>query len=173
MDLWERIAPKTWIDRKRWRGNGRSVQLDVAIVLASDVLGVEAAEKAIEALRQTAEIPIGPRIRWRMFDAEPEALPELFEKRLQRAHSQKRKQKGRSPNLRRADAIEKDVHDAVLASFPHRPILARTLARAAHVDSVCRSLRDDPVKPLRDLWWTGYSLAALDDKGVTLEVPPL
>ena len=62
---------------------------------------------------------------------------------------------------------------AALASLPDRPILARTLARAAYVDSVCRSRRADPVKPLRDLWWTGYSLAAVDEKGVTLEVPAL
>jgi hypothetical protein len=165
MDLWARIAPETWIDRKRWRGNPRSLQLDVAIALASDIEGVEAAEKAIDALRKTVAIPIGPRIVWRMFTGE-EALPDLFEKHLRRALRQ-------SPNLRRAHALEENVHDAALAAHPHRPILARTLARAAYVDSVCRSKRRDPVEPLRDLWWTGYSLAAFDDKGVTLEVPAL
>jgi hypothetical protein len=99
MDLWARVAPPAWIDRKRWR--------DAAA----------------------------------------------------------------------ASRLERDVHEAARTRFAHRPVLARAIAHAAYVDFVWRaaSLRDrpDPVGPLRDLWKTGYVLAAAGASGVTLEIPPL
>jgi len=68
MDLWARIAPRSWHDHKRWRGSDAAAQLDAAIALASDVPGVEAAESAMGALRSSLGAwgtRIGARVRWR------------------------------------------------------------------------------------------------------------
>jgi hypothetical protein len=51
MDLWARIAPVSWIDRKPWRDCAPAERLDVAIALAADVDGVEVAESAVGSLR--------------------------------------------------------------------------------------------------------------------------
>jgi hypothetical protein len=58
MNLWAAIAPPTWIDRKRWRDAPIDQQRDVAIALASDVDGVEAAEAA------AIEMTEARRIKW-------------------------------------------------------------------------------------------------------------
>jgi molybdopterin synthase catalytic subunit len=77
----------------------------------------------------------------------------------------------------RAERLAREVLEAALARFPERAPLARDLAHAAHVDGVWQaaslSARPDPVRPLRELWRTGYVLSEVDTSGVTLEVPPL
>jgi hypothetical protein len=155
MDLWARIAPPAWMDRKRWRDSAPDTRLDAAIALAADVQGVEAAEAAVSAL-----FP-GTRVRWDTTTRDfGEELP-AFE--------------GIAPSLRdRAAAVERDVHAAMILRFPERPNLARAVARAAFVDYVCRAGKlPNPVTPLRDLWRTGYVISSIDQRIVTLEIPAI
>jgi len=113
MDLWARIAPPAWIDRKLWRGSEAAARLDAAIALAADPDGVDAAEAAIAVLRKTSATPIGPRIRWRMLTSDFECTTTLL---------------GDQP-------LDPRVHDHALSRLPERPALARDLARAAFVDA--------------------------------------
>jgi hypothetical protein len=145
MDLWARIAPGSWIDRKMWRDTTDSLRLDAAIALASDADGVESAESAIDSLRRSVG-SFGPRIRWRMFDEARDAFSSFDD-----------------------DEVDHDVHDAVLARFSSRPKLAHDIARAAFMERAMPEM----VTALRDLWKTGYVLSAIDESGVTLEIPPL
>ena len=64
MDIWARIAPRSWVDRKRWRD---APQLETAVLLAADPEGVEQAEDAIG----------GARVRWRPLGEDFEGMPEL------------------------------------------------------------------------------------------------
>ena len=178
MELWSRIAPPAWIDRKRWRDSDASAQLDAALALAADVPGVEAAEAAIAALR-VALVPwqtrISSRIAWRAFDADSDCVSALLAAPLQHAHETVVTLDAGPRILERAEQLERAVQAAALARFPERPLLAQALARAAFVDALLRAApepaRPNPVTPLRALWQTGYALASVSDSAVTLEIP--
>jgi len=179
MDLWARIAPPAWIDRKLWRDSDSTAKLDAAVALASDVDGVEAAESAIAALRGALAAwgtPIGQRIRWRAFERDVDcvsvwlATPERAARESVAAHY------AEHVIFERAQQLEQSVRTAALTRLPGRPALAEALARAAIVDYTLRASALDlpnPVTPLRALWKTGYALSALDASGVTLEIPEL
>jgi hypothetical protein len=174
MDLWARIAPPSWIDRKRWRETDASLRLDAAIALAADVDGVAAAESAIGSLRAALArwgTPFGAQVRWRLRPQDSEHTSALFAEPLRAA-----REAARPAVLERATRLRDDVHLAALTRFPERPLLAQDLAHAAFVDLVWRaSLAElpNPVGPLGELWKTGYTLATIDASGVTLEIPPL
>jgi hypothetical protein len=172
MDLWARIAPGSWIDRRRWQDTEAALRLDAAVALAADVAGVEAAEAAVDALRAALAAwgtPLGPRVRWRLLALDAEHTGALYAELLRAARPD-------AAAVERATRLQDEVHQAALARLPARPGLAGDLGRAAFVDCVWRSdgaNRPDPVAPLRDLWQTGYVLSAVDASGVTLELPGL
>jgi hypothetical protein len=179
MDLWARIAPPAWIDRKRWRETDAAAQLDAAIALAADVPGVEAAEAAIEALRvalATWHTRISSRIAWRAFETDSDCISPLLAAPLQHARETVVTRDAGEVMLERAEQLERAVRAAALARFPERPLLAQSLARAAFVDALLRAApqptRANPVTPLRALWQTGYTVAAVSVTAVTLEIPP-
>jgi hypothetical protein len=179
MDLWARVAPARWIDRKRWQDAPPEARLDAAIALASDAENVEAAEAAIDALRVALSAfgtRIGTRIRWRPFSkdvtlvstllSEPfrcarEACPERFRGRL----------------LERAGVVEQTVREAARARLGDRSELASDIAHAAAVEFVARTAAVPSVlavvDALRALWKTGYVLSEVDERTVTLEIPTL
>lgn len=180
MDLWARIAPASWIDRKPWRGSDAVAQLDSAIALAADVGGVEAAEAAIGSLRvalQAWGIEIGSRLRWRASEHDSDCITELLAEPLRAAREAVSTSDANPVVLERARDLERAVHEAARARFPERPMLARGLAHAAFVDFMWRAAglgdRPNPVASLRELWQTGYVLSTVDASGVTVEIPPL
>jgi hypothetical protein len=180
MDLWARIAPASWMDRKRWRDSDGAAQLDAAIALAADVDGVEAAESATRALRVALAAwgyPIGPRIRWRSFERDSDRTSELLAEPLRAAGEALDALDTRPVVLERAQLLERDVQEAVLGRFPDRPLLARSIARAAFVDFVWRAAaigdRPNPTSSLRALWETGYAISDIGISSVTLEIPRL
>ena len=173
MDLWARVAPPAWIDRKRFRDSDAEDRFDAAIALAADVDGVLVAESAIEALRVVLAAwgtPIGARIIFRMSGHDSEHNRALLEAPLRVA-----REAAAHDDLARR--FEREVHDATLARFPERPLLARDVAHAAFVDCLFHAAelgeRPHPVVPLIDLWMTGYVISSVDAAGVTLEVPQL
>jgi hypothetical protein len=184
MDLWTRIAPPAWADRKRWRDGRRTVdadaQLDVALALAADVDGVEKAEAAVDALR-TALAPFGVRlgaqIRWRAFERDFAGTEAFLSWPLLTACEALGARDGGAHALARAKAFADDVRETANARFADRPVLVEAIAHAALVDCAWRaaSLTPDwsPVAPLVDLWKTGYALSSFDANGAVLEVPPL
>jgi hypothetical protein len=160
MELWARIAPAAWIDRKRWRDTEPALRMDAAIALAADPNGVEAAETAIASLRAALAprgIAIGPHVRWRAGAHDAEHNTALL---------------GAVVDVQPeyAARFKREVHDAVLSRLPERPLLARDVAHAAFVESVSRE-HPSPVQHLRELWMTGYVISAVDEAGVTLELP--
>ena len=180
MELWSRIAPAAWLDRKYWRGSEPAMQLDAAIALASDVDGVLEAEAALASLRAALMawgIPTGAHVRWRMcaLAADADCTTALLDAPLRAAEAALRGSEVHSAVLLRAGAREGEVHAAV--RLPDRPLLARSIAHAAFVDIMLRAAalgeRPDPVAPLRRLWSTGYVLASLDGFGAILEIGPL
>jgi len=179
MDLWARVAPPSWIDRKRWRDSDPAVQVEAAIALAADVEGVEAAEAAIDSLRAALApwgTPFGPRIRWCASEQDAELTPGLFAGPLREACEALAGGNIASIAFERAQHLRQDVHEAARVRFPRRPLLARDLAHAAFVDFLWRAAlaaRANPVTPLHELWKTGYVLSAIDPSGVTVEIPPL
>ncbi len=175
MDLWARVVPASWMDRKLWRDSDAATQLDAAVALASDVEGVAAAEAAVASLRAAAsawDVRLGPRIRFRMLADDADPTSDLLVEPLRAASAGLR-----SSVLERAERLEHDVRDAMLARLPERPLLARSVARAAFVDVLWRvaTVRDhaNPAAALRALWTTGYVLAAADTSGVTLAIAAL
>jgi len=180
MDLWARVAPRSWVDRKRWRDSAPAARLDAAIALAADVEGVEAAEAAVDSLRTACAAwgaPIGPRIRWSSAAHDFENIAALLAAPL-RAACDLVSARGLEPVvLERAHQLQHAVHEAACVRFPERPVLAGDLAHAAFVDFVWRAAsladRPTPTVALRELWTTGYLLSAVDASGVTLEIPPL
>jgi hypothetical protein len=178
MDLWARIAPPSWLDRKRWRDSDAESRLDAATALAADVRGVEAAESAIGSLRVALAAwgtRIGPRIRWRSFDVDADCVTPLLAEPQRTALEAVAAHHAAPVILERTQQLERAVLDAARARFPERPHLAQSLAHASRVDGLWRAAaiddRPNPVTPLRALWKTGYSLAALDASGATLEFP--
>jgi hypothetical protein len=178
MDLWARIAPRSWIDRKRWRDSEPSARLDAAIALAADVEGVEAAEAAVGALSVALAawgVTVGSLVRWRSFDADVDSVTELLAPSLRAARAALAERSTRP--LERAQQLELAVLEAANIRIPERPLLARSLAHAALVDYSVQAAaivdRPNPVTALRELWNTGYTLAAFDSSAVTLEIPPV
>lgn len=150
MNLWSRIAPAEWHDRKLWRHCPAVDRVDLSVALASDAPGVEAAERAVRAFREAyAEqgVTIGARISWRFVDHDRALFVTTF----------------REPPPR----IREDVRDAVLARLADRPLLARDVA---HLAAQPKSAVADAA---RAVWRTGYGIQAFDAAGVTLEMPPL
>lgn len=179
MELWARIAPSSWLDRKLWRDSAPAARLDTAIALAADVEGVEAAESAVGSLRAALAAwgtPLGPRIRFCPFDRDANGVTELLAKPHQAALEILTERHEPSALFERARQLEHSVHEAARARFPERPLLAQTLAHAALVDYLLHAAAlalPNPVQSLRALWQTGYALAAVDASGVTLEIPEL
>lgn len=178
MDFWARIAPRSWIDRKRWRDSDAVARVDAAALLASDVEAIEAAEAAVDALRVALAAwgtPIGARVRWRSFERDFEGIPELLAKPLRAARDALSSRDGASVALERAEQLERAVLESAKARFPERALLARGLAHAAFVDYVWRAAslaeRPNPVAPLCDLWKTGYLLSTVDGHDVVIELP--
>jgi hypothetical protein len=179
MNLWARVAPASWIDRKRFRDSAPPDRLDAALALAADPGGVEAAEAAMASLRSALTpwaTPFGARIRWRFFERDAEVLAGLLAEPLRAAHERVSARDTCSVVIDRGRRLEQDVHEAAVARLPERPGLARDLAHAALVDHVWRAASLDlpnPVTPLRALWATGYTLTSASDEGVVLELPRL
>jgi hypothetical protein len=182
MDLWARIAPPSWIDRKRWRDSEPRAQarFDAVTALAADVEGVEAAESAVLAWRLALAAfatPIGARVRWRAFEHDAGVITPLLAEPLRLARAALSVVGAETVVVERAQPLQREVHAAMLARFPERPALAQEVAHAAFVDGLWRAAavagRPDPVAPLRALWMTGYVLAAVDASTVTVELPPL
>jgi hypothetical protein len=184
MDLWARIAPSSWLDQKLWRGSEPATQVDAAVALAADVEGVEEAASAVRALR-VALAPWGMalatgihwRARARTSAIDADCTTPLLSEPLRAALAALFTSEVQGAVLARARRLEHDIHEAAGARFPDRPLLVRSLAHAAFVDSVWHgaALADhpNPVTSLRRLWKTGYALASIDASGVTLEIPPL
>jgi hypothetical protein len=171
MDLWARIAPPSWIDRKRWRDGDRAVQLDTAIALASDVDGVEAVEDALRT-----------RVRWcfAVEDSDCTAtwLAEPLRAAVESLAAGDIDSIALSRVLERARRIEQEVIDVAHTRLPGRPLLAQSVAHAAFVDTVwtaspVAARRPNPVTPLREVWRAGYAVAAIDGTCLTIELPPL
>ncbi len=180
MDLWGRIAPPSWVDRKRWRDSDAAAQLDAVVALASDVAGVEAAESALGLLRVALAAwgtPLGPRIRFRSFDADGDCVSDFLAEPERAAREALAKRDAGPVILERALQLERVVYEAARGRFPERPLLAQALAHAACVDTLLHATasaeRPNPVTPLCALWRTGYALAAVDATSVTLEIPQL
>jgi hypothetical protein len=181
MDLWARIAPASWLDRKRWRDSEPGARLDAAIALAADVEGVEAAEAAVGSLRLALAswgLGIGPRIRWRAFEHDAACVAPLLAEPLRAACEAIAGRGSEAVLVERAHDLERDVHDAALLRFPERPLLARDLGRAAFVDGIWRASplaaqQPDPVAPVVAIWRAGYVLSRADVAGVLVELPPL
>jgi len=186
MDLWARIAPRSWLDRKPWRDSAPEDRLDVAVALAADSENAEVAEAAIERLRVALAANgavLGPRVRWCAGAVEGAGGGELVATLLAaplavaRLACAERPVPERAWILEGAERIQRAVHDDALARFPARPGLARDLAHAAYVDHLWHASGCDaatnPVTALRALWKTGYVLSAEDAESVTVEVPAL
>lgn len=184
MDLWAHIAPAAWIDQKRWRGSAREAQLDAAVLLAADVLGVIAAESAIRSLGVALaawDAPLCTRVRWRLPDADTPEPPDLTASLLARPLLAANEIIASSdlPAMATARALrlQDDVREAARSRFAHRPELTQSIAHAAFVDYLLGAARLgerlNPVTALFALWTTGYAIAAVDASGVTLEIPPL
>lgn len=152
MDLWARIAPVRWHDEKRWRGCPAADRVDVAVALACDPEGVEAAEAAAARIRDAylvhadVGVTIADRIEWRLFDHDRAVFVTTF----------------REPPPR----IREDVRDAVLARFPDRPLLARDIGYLA-------TQKGEVVDGARAILRAGYGIHSIDATGILLEVPPL
>jgi hypothetical protein len=191
MDLWARVAPRSWIDRKRWRDSAPAARVDAAIALAADAENVEAAEAAALALRAALAphgVAIGSRIRWVSTARDSASAETLLGGPLFAAVdaflTKEITERGGRVATRRRDAlfarayrIEAHVHEAALARLPGRPLLARDLAYAALADVLWRASPFDPTAnpsaALAALWKTGYVIAEVDASSITLEIPPL
>ncbi len=177
MDFWARVAPASWLDRKRWRDAPPAARLDVAVALAADPEGVEAAEASVASLRRALApwgVDLGPRVHWRPSEGDPSVAPALLERPLEDALDAVASREEASIVLAYARRLAAEVHDAAHLRLPGRPSLAFDVAYGAFVEAVWSAAFADapcPAVPLRDLWATGYSLASADDAGVTLGVP--
>jgi hypothetical protein len=170
MELWARIAPPAWRDQKKWRAFDPDRYAEAAIALASDVSGVEAAEAAVDALRRV--LPIPALTRWCFDDATPFDVRALLAEPLRAATERLASRDGGPFALARASLLETRVHEAARARLPEA--LARGIAHAAFVDAVWNAARigePSPAAPLRALWRTGYTIAWIDARAVTLAIP--
>jgi hypothetical protein len=139
MDLWARVAPPAWIDRKLWRDSDPAMQLDAAIALAADAEGVVAAEAAVGSLRVALAAwgtPVGERIRWCSFQRDADPTSALLAEPLRAASTALSARGLNSVVVERARRLEQEVHVALRLRFPDRPMLARGVSHAAFVDVV-------------------------------------
>lgn len=178
MELWQRIAPPSWIDRKYWRDSEPEARVDAALALAADVDGVEAAEAAVDSFRRALAawgVSSSSVVRWRASDDDGDCVSELLSAPRDAAREMLAQRSVHS--LERAERLELAMREAIALRFPERPQFARGVARAACVDYLLRAAaldhRPNPATPLRALWNTGYTIAAIDPAGITLEIPPL
>lgn len=98
MDVWARIAPPAWLDRKRWRGT--PAPIEAAVLLAADVDGVEVAERAFA------------HVTWRPIGADWDGMPALVERAIggaslldETVHAAMRARFPERPHLARAVAL--------------------------------------------------------------------
>ncbi len=181
MDLWTRMVPSSWLDRKRWRDSPSAAQLDAAIALASDVEGVERAEAAVAQLREALHpygVVLPSRVRWVLLAPDFEDCAKILERPLRAVLDVLSPSGPHAPAvLERARSLEHEILEAARTRFPDRPLLTAAIAHAALVDHLWRVAspadRTNPVAPLRELWTTGYVLSNVDDFAVTLSVPAL
>jgi hypothetical protein len=184
MGLWARMTPRSWHDRKRWRGTAASLQAEAATALASDVAGVEAAESAVMALRSALAawgVHVGGRIRWRAFESDAESdsasVTTLLAEPRSAVEAALAGHRAEQAIRSRGERLKREVHELAVARLGGRPRLAEGIAHAALVDSLVRAAplegRPNPVTPLSALWVTGYALAEADASGVTIELPRL
>lgn len=166
MDLWARLVPRAWHDKKVWR-DGKGVRIDVAVGVAADLEGVERAEAAATAFAQACTAwgtPIGTDVRFAAFAEDARPVTKLLVPLLSVDREM----------ARRVRALERALQEKVRLRFPHRAGLARDIAIAAAFDTATASdRRPNPARALRDLWRTGYGLVAADPTSVTVEIPPL
>lgn len=171
MDLWARVAPAAWLDRKPWRG----ADLDLAMALASDASGTDRAAASVRSLRERLGADVGPRVRWAWLDGDADAAFSLLAGPLALAQDALSRRDWELVAFARAHALEDAVHDAVLATWPERPMLARSVSLAALVEAIwvaaALPVGGCPIGPLRELWATGYVITAADAEGVTLAMP--
>jgi hypothetical protein len=180
MDLWARIAPVSFLDRKLWRDSDPSARVEVATALAADVEGVGAAEAAVIALRAALAAwgtPLGPCVRFRLLGADADCVTPLLAEPHRAALEAVAGRYAGPVILERTEHLGRDVREALRVRFPERPLLGQALAHAAVVDGLLRAAafgdRPNPVAALCALWGTGYALAAIEPDGVTLELPRL
>lgn len=178
MDLWARMAPPTWHDRKHWRHGRPGTRGDLAVALAADVAGVEAAEAAATALRESLAVwgvEVGPRTGFRLLEADGDATTERLAAPLEAATNALAARADEQATLFRMAEMAAGIREAAAERLPHRPQLARSIAHAALVDGALREAgleaRPNPVESLCQLWRLGYVPAVLDASGVTLELP--
>jgi hypothetical protein len=189
MDLWAEIAPPAWCDQKRWRGAPAETCADLAVALASDPEGVEAAERAARALREALAAcgacgrEIGALVSWRFVDP-AETTVGLVTELLAAPCAAVCAGLGEHV-VARGLALAYEVHEAVSAAFPDRPDLTDDLQSAAYFGMLweaaepadaaasARAGRRNPVAALRDLWRTGATLLAAGPEGIVLGIPPL
>jgi hypothetical protein len=178
-DLWAKVAPPSWVDRKRFRDAGQGAKLAALVALASDPEGVEAAERAVVALRTTLAphgLSLGQRIVWRPLAQDRECFAPVLSARVRFAREAcPRKIEARI--MERAEEAAGELERAVLDRHPDRPLLAADLAAAFRLDFVWRaaslSESENPVAPLRALYRTGYVPGAMDSASVALEFAPI
>jgi hypothetical protein len=184
MDLWAEIAPRAWHDQKRWRGAPVETWFDLAVALASDPEGVEAAERAARALRE-ALAPwggdVGPLVSWRFVDADG-VTGGLVTDLLAAPCAAIRADLGEHV-VARGLALAYEVYEAVAARRPDRPDLVDDVRSAAFFGmlwdaadaarTAARDGRPNPVTALRELWRTGATLLVAGPEGFVLGIPPL
>lgn len=180
MDLWATIAPRSWLDRKRFRDAKAAERLDAAVALASDDEGVEAAERAALDLRgalAASGTVLPARLRWVPFERDFEGMRDLLENSRQRADRALNNHESIATIRKRARTLATEVEEGVFRRFENRKGLAEGIGHAAFVDFLWRaaglSERENPVRPLMDLWRCGYTLSAIDASTVSLELPLL
>jgi hypothetical protein len=180
MELWARIAPPSFVDRKLWRDSDPAAKLDAAIALAADGDAVARAERAVESFRAALApwgVTMGARIRWRPYEGDGDCVSELLAGPFRAAFEELSSRGVASVVLERAQRLERDVLDRARARFPDAPRLAGCLGHSAFVEYVFQAAslggRLNPVTALRELLATGYVLSALDATAATLGFPPL
>jgi hypothetical protein len=180
MDLWARISPSAWLDRKCWRDSPPLARLDLVVAIAADSRGVAAAEAALAELRLSLSewgTVVGSRTRWRAF-TEDFGLGEAWLAEPVRAARAALSDRGvEAAAVERARWLENEILRAAKARFPERPQLVRDLANAVFADSLLQGAalapRANPLTALRKLCEAGYWLSSIDETGATLEVAAL
>lgn len=184
MDLWAQMAPPSWLDQKWWRGGAPGTRSDLAVALAADVAGVEAATAAAGELRDSLAswgVAVGARISFRLLAADRDVTGELLAVPLQAAADALATRGDEHAPLARMAELARSVREGAAARLPDREQLVTGIGHAAFVDGLLREAelckpgpgqRRSPVVPLAALWRLGYLLAKVDAAGMTIELPP-
>jgi hypothetical protein len=175
--LWGEIAPTPWAGRLRWTPSGDlASDIEAAVTLASDPIGIEQAEAAARRLAPAASftwhVGPGPRIA-RASEHLADVLRALTDAIAPRY--------GGAALLARADEREREVSAAASDSPAIAAVeglsadvgfVARLdfLWRARSVDSRAGSV-ECPGAAWIDLWRTGYVVSSLDTDAITLGAP--